>query len=219
MKENKSNVKPDLNVRKPQGDVSGHKNESTNSCMDEPNAKNAASTELEKATRNVQTLLPQEQPIPEEEGKIEKDTAHHMNEEPKEAGVEVTNDQDKKSSSTEKVNFEDTESYEEDSSARSGGSSIPPVSSTSKLSADAGISQEDFKKLHETNPDAALALLIKSRSSSNSTASDPDVRSKVEHDALILRFTREYIQDDAFQALEANPKAIYSMKAFLNKLQ
>ncbi|MCI89519.1 hypothetical protein A2U01_0110808, partial [Trifolium medium] len=44
------------------------------------------------------------------------------------------------------------ESEEEDSPARSGSSSIPPVSSTSKLSADVGISQEDFKKLHETNP-------------------------------------------------------------------
>ncbi|MCI92844.1 hypothetical protein A2U01_0114141, partial [Trifolium medium] len=62
----------------------------------------------------------------------------------------------RKSSSTEEMDFESMES-DEDSSTRSGGSSIPPVSSTSKLSADVGIPQEDFKKLHETNPDEALA--------------------------------------------------------------
>ncbi|MCI97130.1 hypothetical protein A2U01_0118430, partial [Trifolium medium] len=52
---------------------------------------------------------------------------------------------DKKSSSTDGINWENMES-EEDSPARIGGSTIPPVSSTSKLSADVGISQEEFKK-------------------------------------------------------------------------
>ncbi|MCI22008.1 hypothetical protein A2U01_0043181, partial [Trifolium medium] len=52
-------------------------------------------------------------------------------------------------------------------------------------------------------------MLIKARSSSNSTASDSDVRAKVEHDALIFKFTRKYIQENAFHALEANPKIIW----------
>ncbi|PNX94474.1 hypothetical protein L195_g017650, partial [Trifolium pratense] len=64
----------------------------------------------------------------------------------------------------------------------------------------------------------ALAMLVKARSSSNSTASDSDVRAKVKHDVLILKFAGDYIQEDAFEVLKANPKAIYSMKAFLTEI-
>ncbi|MCI00744.1 protein gar2-like [Trifolium medium] len=73
--------------------------------------------------------------------------------------------------------------------------------------------------MYGTKPDEALAMLIKARGSSTSTASDSDVGAKVKHDALIFKFTREYIQRDAFKALQSNPKAIYSMKAFLGELR
>ncbi|MCI51817.1 hypothetical protein A2U01_0073061, partial [Trifolium medium] len=61
---------------------------------------------------------------------------------------------------------------ESDVPTRSGGSSIPAVSySTSKLSADLGITPEVFKQMHETKPDEALAILLQARGSSSSTAS------------------------------------------------
>ncbi|MCI97423.1 hypothetical protein A2U01_0118724, partial [Trifolium medium] len=42
---------------------------------------------------------------------------------------------------------------------RSGGSSIPSVSSsTLKLSADLGVTPEVFKQMHEIKPDEALAM-------------------------------------------------------------
>ncbi|MCH84047.1 hypothetical protein A2U01_0004877 [Trifolium medium] len=145
-----------------------------------------------------------EQTNPAKEETIEKEIPEQVIEEPQGAGTEVLNPngepmnqdfpnkeqqtvspaKDKKSSSTDGINWENMESKEEDSSARSGGSSIPPVSSTSKLSTDNGLSQEEFRKMHKTKPDEAHAMLIKARSSSNSIASDSDARAKVKHDAL-----------------------------------
>ncbi|MCI47955.1 hypothetical protein A2U01_0069197, partial [Trifolium medium] len=66
---------------------------------------------------------------------------------------------DKTSSSTDGINWEETMS-ESDVPTRSGGSSIPAVSSTSKLSADLGVTPEEFKQMHETKPDEALAMLL-----------------------------------------------------------
>ncbi|MCI42626.1 hypothetical protein A2U01_0063863, partial [Trifolium medium] len=52
---------------------------------------------------------------------------------------------DKTSSSTNGINWEEMMS-ESDIPTRSGGSSIPTVSSTSKLSADLGVTPEEFKQ-------------------------------------------------------------------------
>ncbi|MCI82692.1 hypothetical protein A2U01_0103966, partial [Trifolium medium] len=52
---------------------------------------------------------------------------------------------------------------ESDVPTRSGGSSIPAVSSTSKLSADLGVTPEEFKQMHKTKPDEALAMLLQAR--------------------------------------------------------
>ncbi|MCI57877.1 hypothetical protein A2U01_0079128, partial [Trifolium medium] len=59
----------------------------------------------------------------------------------------------KESSSTDGTNREDMMS-DSDIPTRSGGSSIPAVSSsTSKLSADLGVTPEVFMQMHETKPD------------------------------------------------------------------
>ncbi|MCI59680.1 hypothetical protein A2U01_0080935, partial [Trifolium medium] len=66
---------------------------------------------------------------------------------------------DKTSSSTDGINWEEMIS-ESDVPTRSGGSSIPAVSSTSKRSADLGVTPVEFKQMHETKPDEALAMLL-----------------------------------------------------------
>ncbi|MCH98631.1 hypothetical protein A2U01_0019636, partial [Trifolium medium] len=126
---------------------------------------------------------------------------------------------DKKSSSTDGMNWEDMMS-DSDIPTRSGGSSIPAVSSsTSKLSADLGVTPEVFKQMHETKLNEALAMLLQARGSSSSTASGSNASIKAKHDALIHKFALEFIQEDAFEKLNANPKAFYGMKAFLVELQ
>ncbi|MCI35394.1 hypothetical protein A2U01_0056615, partial [Trifolium medium] len=89
---------------------------------------------------------------------------------------------------------------------RSGGSSIPAVSSsTSKLSTDLGVTPEVFKQMHETKPDEVLAMLLQERGSSSSTASGSSASVKAKHNALIYKFALEFIQEDAFAKLDANP--------------
>ncbi|MCI48330.1 hypothetical protein A2U01_0069573, partial [Trifolium medium] len=66
---------------------------------------------------------------------------------------------DKTSSSTDGINWEEM-MLESDIPTRSGGSSIPAVSYTSKLSSDLGVTPEEFRKMHETKLDEALAMLL-----------------------------------------------------------
>ncbi|MCI38266.1 hypothetical protein A2U01_0059494, partial [Trifolium medium] len=75
-------------------------------------------------------------------------------------------------------------SFESDSSARTGGSSIDPKSSTSKISADAGIPAHLLKGLDATTPEDALEKLIASQSSNSNTegtsaSSEQTVKSQV----------------------------------------
>ncbi|MCI36989.1 protein gar2-like, partial [Trifolium medium] len=125
---------------------------------------------------------------------------------------------DKTSSSTDGINWEEMIS-ESDVLARSGGSSIPTVSSTSKLSADLGVTPEEFKQMHKTKPDEALAMLLQARGSSSSTASGSSANVKAKHDALIYKFAQEFIREDVLEKLKDNPKDVYGMKAFLAELQ
>ncbi|MCH97883.1 hypothetical protein A2U01_0018880, partial [Trifolium medium] len=68
---------------------------------------------------------------------------------------------------------------------RSGGSSIPAMtSSTTKLSADIGISPEDFQQLHASNPGEALAKLLQTRGSTDSTASGSHAEDQAKHETL-----------------------------------
>ncbi|MCI42427.1 protein gar2-like, partial [Trifolium medium] len=108
---------------------------------------------------------------------------------------------------------------ESDVPTRSGGSSIPVVSSsTSKLSADLGVTPEVFKQMQETKPDESLSMLLQARGSSSSTASGSSADIKAKHDALIYKFAQEFIREDILKKLNGNPKAVYGMKAFLAEL-
>ncbi|KAK2382058.1 serine/threonine-protein phosphatase 7 long form protein [Trifolium repens] len=112
--------------------------------------------------------------------------------------------------------------------ATEGGSDILPVSSTSKLSADIGISEMQFIAMKETDPAAALKMLLSSRGSkerskgasqhSSSTASDTDISSTVRQDSLLLKLHTDYINQDVFILIEANPSSAFSHLGFLKKL-
>ncbi|KAK2435499.1 serine/threonine-protein phosphatase 7 long form protein [Trifolium repens] len=112
--------------------------------------------------------------------------------------------------------------------ATEGGSDILPVSSTSKLSADIGISEMQFIAMKETDPAAALKMLLSSKGSkerskgasqhSSSTASDTDISSTVRQDSLLLKLHTDYINQDVFTLIEANPSSAFSHLGFLKKL-
>ncbi|MCI07671.1 hypothetical protein A2U01_0028740, partial [Trifolium medium] len=111
-----------------------------------------------------------------------------------------------------------------DSSARTGGSSIDPKSSTSKIFADAGIPTHLLKGLNATTPEDALAKLIANRSSNsntkgNSASSEQTVKSQVEQDAMDLRFKKDFIKGNILEMVEKDPNIVFGLKAFLGRLQ
>jgi hypothetical protein len=75
--------------------------------------------------------------------------------------------------------------------ATEGGSDILPVSSTSKLSADVGMSEMEFIAMKDSDPAAALKMLLSSKGNkeqskgasqhSSSTASDTEISSTVRY--------------------------------------
>ncbi|KAK2446307.1 serine/threonine-protein phosphatase 7 long form protein [Trifolium repens] len=112
--------------------------------------------------------------------------------------------------------------------ATEGGSDILPVSSTSKLSADIGISEMQFIAMKDSDPAAALRMLLSSKGNkerskgtshhSSSTASDTDISSTVRQDSLLLKLHTDYINQDVFTLIEANPSSAFSHLGFLKKL-
>ncbi|WJX31983.1 hypothetical protein P8452_20361 [Trifolium repens] len=87
--------------------------------------------------------------------------------------------------------------------ATEGGSDILPVSSTSKLSADIGMSEMEFIAMKDSDPAAALKMLLSSKGNkdqskgashhSSSTASDTEISSTVRQDSLLLKLHTDYI--------------------------
>ncbi|WJX34094.1 hypothetical protein P8452_22242 [Trifolium repens] len=112
--------------------------------------------------------------------------------------------------------------------ATEGGSEILPVSSTSKLSADIGISEMQFIAMKDSDPAAALKMLLSSKGNkeqskgashhSSSTASDTEISSTVRQDSLLLKLHANYINQDVFALIEANPSGAFSHLGFLKKL-
>ncbi|WJX35234.1 hypothetical protein P8452_23253 [Trifolium repens] len=112
--------------------------------------------------------------------------------------------------------------------ATEGGSDILPVSSTSKLSAEIGISEMQFIAMKDSDPAAALKMLLSSKGSkerskgtshhSSSTASDTDISSTVRQDSLLLKLHTDYVNQDVFALIEANPSSAFSHLGFLKKL-
>ncbi|MCI40212.1 hypothetical protein A2U01_0061444, partial [Trifolium medium] len=78
------------------------------------------------------------------------------------------------------------------------GSSIDPKSSTSEISADAGIPAHLLKGSNATTPEDALEKVIASRSSNSNTegtsaSSEQTIKSQVEQDAMELRFKEDFV--------------------------
>ncbi|KAK2436482.1 serine/threonine-protein phosphatase 7 long form protein [Trifolium repens] len=112
--------------------------------------------------------------------------------------------------------------------ATEGGSEILQVSSTSKLSADIGLSEMQFIAMKDSDPAAALRMLFSSKGNkeqskgashhSSSTASDTEINSTVRQDSLLLKLHTDYINQDVFALIEANPSSAFSHLGFLEKL-
>ncbi|KAK2448756.1 hypothetical protein QL285_008003 [Trifolium repens] len=132
--------------------------------------------------------------------------------------------------SSENTDVEMESDNEDDSmpEATKGGSDILPVSSTSKLSADIGISEMQFIAMKDSDPAAALKMLLSSKGHkeqskgvshhSSSTASDTEINSTVRQDSLLLKLHTDYINRDVFALIEANPSSAFSHLGFLKKL-
>ena len=103
--------------------------------------------------------------------------------------------------------------------ATEGGPEILPVSSTSKLSADIGLSEMQFIAMKDSDPAAALKMLLSSKGNkdqnksvshhSSSTASDSEICSTVRQDSLLLKLHTDYINQDVFSLIEATPSSAF----------
>jgi predicted nucleic acid-binding Zn-ribbon protein len=112
--------------------------------------------------------------------------------------------------------------------AAEGGSEILPVSSTSKLSADIVLSEMQFIAMKDSDPAAGLKMLLSSKGNkdqnknashhSSSTASDSEISSTVRQDSLLLKLHTDYINQDVFALIEADPSSAFSHLGFLKKL-
>jgi hypothetical protein len=113
---------------------------------------------------------------------------------------------------TEEADFDDEATDDEViKEAEAGGSDILPVSSTSKLSANAGMPASDFKALQESDPAAALSLLLtkkwaqsqtsSERTQSVSTHSDSEIRSSARQTSLLTKLQTEYVQTDVLDII------------------
>jgi uncharacterized protein YciI len=129
----------------------------------------------------------------------------------------------------EEANFDDEATDDEViKEAEAGGSDILPVSSTSKLSANAGMPASDFKALQESDPAATLSLLLtkkwaqsqtsSERTQSVSTHSDSEIRSSARQNSLLTKLQTEYVQTDVLQSIELNPASAPKHLDFLKQL-
>jgi hypothetical protein len=113
---------------------------------------------------------------------------------------------------TEEADFDDEATDDEViKEAEAGGSDILPVSSTSKLSANAGMPASDFKALQESDPAATLSLLLtkkwaqsqtsSERTQSVSTHSNSEIRSSARQNSLLTKLQTEYVQTDVLDII------------------
>jgi hypothetical protein len=82
--------------------------------------------------------------------------------------------------------------------------------------------------MKDSDPAAALKMLLSSKGSkerskgtshhSSSTASDTDISSTVRQDSLLLKLHTDYVNQDVFALIEANPSSAFSHLGFLKKL-
>jgi hypothetical protein len=179
-----------------------------------------ASLAQDVGTNDVEAIHNEEANNPEPEGIPT--TTHDSEATIPEHTVEVTHSSEE--GTHVEIEFEDNED-EIMPEATEGGSEILPVSSTSKLSADIGLSEMQFIAMQKSDPAAALKMLLSIKTAkdqgtsvsqrSSSTASDSEINSTVRQDSLLLRLHTEYINQDIFSQIEANPSSAFSHLGFL----
>jgi hypothetical protein len=113
---------------------------------------------------------------------------------------------------------------EEDLSAHPGGSSIDPQSSTSKISAAAGIPESLLRGLDVSTPEEALEKLLSSsgfntNSEGTSAPTQDEEAAKLEQAHLEARFIEEFLQRDVLDIIDEDPRAFFGLKALLQQLQ
>jgi hypothetical protein len=115
-------------------------------------------------------------------------------------------------------------SNEEDISAQPGGSSIDPQSSTSKISAAAGIPESLLQGLNVSTPEEALEKLLSggsfnTNSEWTSASAKNDEAARLEQAHLEARFIEEFLQRDVLDIIDSDPNAFFSLKVLLQQLQ
>jgi hypothetical protein len=115
-------------------------------------------------------------------------------------------------------------SNEDDISAQPGGSSIDPQSSTSKISAAAGIPESLLQGLNVSTPEEALEKLLSggsfnTNSEGTSTPTNNDEAARLEQAHLEARFIEEFHQRDVLEVIDNDSNAFFSLKALLQQLQ
>jgi hypothetical protein len=106
-------------------------------------------------------------------------------------------------------------SNEEDISAKPGGSSIDPESSTSKISAAAGIPEYLLKGLDVSTPEEALEKLLSggslnTNSEGTSAPLEDDKELQLEQELWEARFKDEFLQRDVLDIMDSLNQLRYS---------
>jgi hypothetical protein len=159
----------------------------------------------------------QPSPIPNKE-------AEPQQQDPKPANDEGVSTQ--RSPSLEPTNMDQyfESSNEDDISAQPGGSSIDPQSSTSKISAAAGIPESLLQGLDVSTPEEALEKLLaegsfKTNSEGTSAPAPNEEAARLEQAHLEAKFIEDFLQRDVLEVMDSDPNAFFSLKALLQQLQ
>jgi hypothetical protein len=164
-----------------------------------------------------------------EQGPVVKDQAlngenQHQQQDQSPTGNEEPSNQISPSSDHANMSHYFESSNEDDISAQPGGSSIDPQSSTSKISAAAGIPESLLQGLNVSTPKEALEKLLSggsfntnSEGTSAPTSNDEAVRLEQAH--LEARFIEEFLHRDVLDIIDTDLSAFFSLKALLQQLQ
>jgi hypothetical protein len=118
----------------------------------------------------------------------------------------------------------DVNLHEEDHSAHPGGSSVDPLSSTSRISAAAGVPESLLQGLDVSTPEESLEKLlsgnsVNTNSEGTSAHSQDNEAARFEQARLEAKFIEDFIQCNVLDVLDRDPSAYFSLKALLQKLQ
>jgi hypothetical protein len=113
---------------------------------------------------------------------------------------------------------------EEDTSAQPGGSSLNPQSSTSRISAAAGIPESLLQGLNVSTPEEALEKLLSggsfnTNSEGTSTPVPNEEEARLEQANLEAKFIEDFLQRNVLDVIYSDPNAFFSLKALLQQLQ